>query len=139
MYMKLIMLGAPGAGKGTQAIILSERNNIPTISTGVIIRAAIKNGTETGKLAKDLIESAELLANTDTEPAITNVNVSNGVLTFDVKNVESGDVWVATYSGTKLVNIQKLTLDNLSCNVGDATGKIFVWDGMTPITDCVEF
>ena len=59
--MKLIMLGAPGAGKGTQAIILSERYNIPTISTGVIIRAAIKNGTETGKLAKDLIEKGQLV------------------------------------------------------------------------------
>lgn len=59
--MKLIMLGAPGAGKGTQAIILSERYNIPTISTGVIIRAAIKNGTETGKMAKDFIEKGQLV------------------------------------------------------------------------------
>lgn len=59
--MKLIMLGAPGAGKGTQAIILSERYSIPTISTGVIIRAAIKNGTETGKMAKELIEKGQLV------------------------------------------------------------------------------
>ena len=59
--MKLIMLGAPGAGKGTQAIILSERYNIPTISTGVIIRSAIKNGTETGKMAKDYIEKGQLV------------------------------------------------------------------------------
>jgi len=59
--MKLIMLGAPGAGKGTQAIILSERYNIPAISTGVIIRAAIKNGTETGKIAKGFIEKGELV------------------------------------------------------------------------------
>ena len=43
--MKLILLGAPGAGKGTQAEILSERLNIPTISTGNIIREALKNGT----------------------------------------------------------------------------------------------
>ncbi len=59
--MKLIMLGAPGAGKGTQAIILCERYEIPTISTGVIIRAAIKNGTQTGKLAKDFIEKGQLV------------------------------------------------------------------------------
>ncbi len=59
--MKLIMLGAPGAGKGTQAIVLSERYNIPTISTGVIIRAAIKNGTETGLMAKDYIEKGLLV------------------------------------------------------------------------------
>ncbi len=59
--MKLIMLGAPGAGKGTQAIVLSEKYNIPTISTGVIIRAAIKNGTDTGKMAKDFIEKGQLV------------------------------------------------------------------------------
>ena len=59
--MNLIKLGAPGAGKGTQAIVLSEKYNIPTISTGVIIRAAIKNGTETGKMAKDYIEKGQLV------------------------------------------------------------------------------
>ena len=46
--MKLILLGAPGAGKGTQAEIISKKLNIPTISTGNIRREAIKNGTETG-------------------------------------------------------------------------------------------
>ena len=44
--MKLILLGAPGAGKGTQAEYISAKYNIPTISTGNIIRAALKNGTE---------------------------------------------------------------------------------------------
>lgn len=43
--MKLILLGAPGAGKGTQAEILSRKLSIPTISTGNILRAAMKNGT----------------------------------------------------------------------------------------------
>ena len=46
--MKLIFLGAPGAGKGTQAEILGRRCGIPTISTGSILRAAIKNGTSVG-------------------------------------------------------------------------------------------
>ena len=50
--MKLILLGAPGAGKGTQAEIVAARLNIPTISTGNILREAIKNGTETGLKAK---------------------------------------------------------------------------------------
>ena len=50
--MKLILLGAPGAGKGTQAEVISEKYNIPTISTGNIIRAALKNGTEMGLKAK---------------------------------------------------------------------------------------
>jgi adenylate kinase len=59
--MKLIMLGAPGAGKGTQAEIISEKYQIPTISTGNIIREAIKNQTEMGKAAKEYIEKGQLV------------------------------------------------------------------------------
>ncbi len=59
--MNLIMLGAPGAGKGTQAQILSDKYGIPTISTGAIIRSAIKNDTPTGKMAKELIEKGQLV------------------------------------------------------------------------------
>ena len=50
--MKLILLGPPGAGKGTQAEILCKKLNIPTISTGNILRAAVKNGTPVGLKAK---------------------------------------------------------------------------------------
>ncbi len=59
--MKLILLGAPGAGKGTQAEFISKKCNIPTISTGNIIRAALKNGTEMGKVAKSYIDAGELV------------------------------------------------------------------------------
>ena len=59
--MKLILLGAPGAGKGTQAAIICETYSIPTISTGAIIRGAIKNETPTGKLAKGYIDRGELV------------------------------------------------------------------------------
>lgn len=59
--MKLILLGAPGAGKGTQAEIISEKYNIPTISTGNIIRAALKNGTEMGLKAKAYTEQGKLV------------------------------------------------------------------------------
>ena len=59
--MKLILLGAPGAGKGTQAEIISEKYNIPTISTCNIIRAALKNGTEMGLKAKSYIDAGELV------------------------------------------------------------------------------
>ena len=59
--MKLILLGAPGAGKGTQAEIISKELNIPTISTGNILRAAIKEGTETGLKAKAYIEAGKLV------------------------------------------------------------------------------
>lgn len=60
--MKLILLGAPGAGKGTQAEKICERYNIPTVSTGNIIRAAIKNGTEMGLKAKECVEAGKLVS-----------------------------------------------------------------------------
>ena len=59
--MKLVLLGAPGAGKGTQAEILSRMLNIPTISTGNILRAAMKNGTPVGLQAKAYVESGKLV------------------------------------------------------------------------------
>ena len=59
--MKIIFLGAPGAGKGTQADKISQKFGIPTISTGVIIREAIKNGTEMGLKAKKFIEQGLLV------------------------------------------------------------------------------
>ena len=59
--MRLILLGAPGAGKGTQAEILCERLNIPTISTGNMIREAMKSGTEMGLKAKEYAENGKLV------------------------------------------------------------------------------
>ena len=59
--MNLILLGAPGAGKGTQAEILCERLNIPTISTGNMIREAMKSGTEMGRKAKEYAENGKLV------------------------------------------------------------------------------
>ena len=59
--MKIIFLGAPGAGKGTQAEIVSERLGIPTISTGAIIREAIKTGTEMGLAARKFTENGQLV------------------------------------------------------------------------------
>ena len=64
MGMKLIMLGAPGAGKGTQAEILSAKLNIPTVSTGNILRAAIKDGTPTGLEAKSYMDAGKLVPDT---------------------------------------------------------------------------
>ncbi len=59
--MKIIFLGAPGAGKGTQAEKISKKLGIPTISTGVIIREAVKLGTEMGLKAKEFIERGALV------------------------------------------------------------------------------
>lgn len=59
--MKIIFLGAPGAGKGTQAELVAERAGIPTISTGAIIREAIRTGTEMGKAAKSYTDNGALV------------------------------------------------------------------------------
>lgn len=59
--MKLVFFGAPGAGKGTQAEIVSEKLGIPAVSTGAIIRKAVKDGTPMGIAAKDKIEKGELV------------------------------------------------------------------------------
>lgn len=59
--MKIIMLGAPGAGKGTQAIRIAEKYSLPHISTGDIFRYNIKNATELGKKAKEYIDSGRLV------------------------------------------------------------------------------
>lgn len=59
--MRLILLGAPGAGKGTQAVLLAEKLNVPHISTGDIFRSNIRNGTPLGKMAKEYIDKGALV------------------------------------------------------------------------------
>ena len=59
--MKIVMLGAPGAGKGTQAKMIAEKYGIPHVSTGDIFRMNIKNGTELGKEAKTYMDKGELV------------------------------------------------------------------------------
>ena len=59
--MKLILLGAPGAGKGTQAEILSRRFGIPTVSTGAMLRSAMKAGTPVGLKAKEYVDNGRLV------------------------------------------------------------------------------
>lgn len=59
--MKIVMLGAPGAGKGTQAKMIAEKFGLPHVSTGDIFRANIKNGTELGKKAKAFMDAGKLV------------------------------------------------------------------------------
>ena len=74
--MNIIMLGAPGAGKGTQAAVLCEHFGIPTISTGNMIREALKNGTEMGLKAKSFM--AEALDNMGVEiQHVINIDISD--------------------------------------------------------------
>ncbi|MGB0360813.1 MAG: adenylate kinase [Endozoicomonas sp.] len=84
--MRVILLGAPGAGKGTQAQFIMEEYGIPQISTGDMLRAAIKNGTELGKKVKTVIDSGALVSDDIiidlVKERITESDCANGFL-FD--------------------------------------------------------
>ncbi len=82
--MRLILVGPPGAGKGTQAVQLAAHYKIPHISTGDIFRANLKNGTELGKQAQSFMDRGELVPDSVTNEMVRerlgNIDVANGFL-----------------------------------------------------------
>lgn len=82
--MRIVLLGAPGSGKGTQATLMVERLGIPHISTGVLLRNAAKRGTALGLKAKSIIDSGELVPDTIMSDMIENrlsrPDVANGFI-----------------------------------------------------------
>ena len=84
--MRIVLLGAPGSGKGTQAAILTDHLDIPHISTGVLLRAAVKAGTELGQQAKAAMDAGELV----TDEMMTAVEEAR-------QKIIDGDIEVVSY------------------------------------------
>lgn len=113
--MRLILLGAPGAGKGTQADILSRMLNIPTISTGNILRAAMKEGTPVGLQAKEYVDNGKLVP----DDVIVGI-VKERLAKDDCKNGFILDGMPRTIPQAKALEDAKIEIDAaLSINVDD--------------------
>ncbi len=115
--MKLILLGAPGAGKGTQAELICKKLNIPTISTGNILREAIKNKTEQGLRAKSYMDDGKLVP----DNVIVGI-VSERLKEEDCKNGFILDGMPRTVAQAQALDDMGVAIDAvLSIQVDDAT------------------
>ena len=109
--MRLILLGGPGAGKGTQANYIKERYGIPQISTGDMLRAAVKAGTEMGLAAKKIMDAGGLVSDEIiiglVKERITQPDAANGFL-FDgfPRTIPQADAMKA--AGVKLDDVSAL-------------------------------
>ena len=106
--MKLIMLGPPGAGKGTQAEFLSGRYNIPQISTGAIIRGVIASGSDEGKALKELIDKGQLISD---EQVVA--MVKNRLSEDDCKNGFILDGFPRTVAQAEALEKMNVEIDNV--------------------------
>ena len=100
--MNLILLGAPGAGKGTQAELLVKKLSIPAISTGNMLREAIANGTELGKQAKKYMDEGALV------PDELILSIVAGNLMTGVRNLAIGGTSVIIVVGVALETVKAL-------------------------------
>ena len=110
--MQLIMMGAPGAGKGTQAAILSEKFGIPQISTGDMFRAAVKSGSELGKQAAACMSAGKLVPDEVTigivRERLNQADCANGfILDGFPRNVEQADALkeILTAQGKSITSV----------------------------------
>ena len=106
--MNLILLGAPGAGKGTQAELLSQRLSIPAISTGNMLREAMANGSELGKQLKQIMDSGSLVS----DDVILSI-VSERVSRPDCKNGFILDGVPRTLSQAKALDAANVKIDHV--------------------------
>jgi adenylate kinase len=113
--MNLILLGAPGAGKGTQAEVISKEFNIPTISTGNMLRAAVKAGTEYGLKAKAAMDAGDLVSD----------DIVIGILKDRIKEPDAANGFIL--DGFPRTVPQAEALDAMGVNI-DTVLEIFVPD-----------
>lgn len=114
--MELILFGAPGVGKGTQAKILAEKYSLFHISTGDILREAVKNETELGKEAKAIMEKGELVPDTImagiVKEALKSERAKNGfILDGFPRTVEQAKILHSIFDELKISNIKLVIVD----------------------------
>jgi adenylate kinase len=121
--MQLILFGAPGVGKGTQAKILAEKNKLFHISTGDILREAVKNGTELGKAAKSIMEKGELVP----DEIIAGI-VKEALQSDKAKNGFILDGYPRTVDQAKMLDaiFTELKIDNVKLVIVDAEDSILI-------------
>ncbi len=108
--MRLILLGAPGAGKGTQGEIISERYEIPTISTGNLLREAIRQETPLGLAAKELIEKGQLVPD-----EVVNEMVRERITRDDCRNGFVLDGYPRTLAQAEALDRMGANIDKVLC------------------------
>lgn len=114
--MEIILFGAPGVGKGTQAKILADMNKLFHISTGDILREAVKNGTELGKEAKSIMEKGELVPDTImagiVKEALKSDKAKNGfILDGFPRTVEQAKLLDAIFGELNIKNVKLVIVD----------------------------